>query len=380
MRTLSTYQSITEKQQLGTRCETKLIVCCARTQIDELTSEKIKALLQQDIDWKYVIQSATYHKVMPLLYQNLNTVCPKLVPQNVLAYLQQSFQKNAARNLFLTMELLRILNIFECQGITAIPIKGAILASSVYGNLALRRFCDLDILVRQKDAIKARDILVSEGYESSYNFTREQEVARLKSPYCKDNNYFHKDSRINIDFHWQLLQRYLSFPLDHERLWERHTFASIAGKKVIHLSAEDNLLFLCVHGSRDRWRNLSLICDIAELIRIYPNINWRQVIEQARILGCNRRLLLGLFLANNLLGTDLPEEILQKIAEEVEIKFLAIKVYQEMFQHSYETPSLIERSLFDIRIREYLQDKIKYCVYQSVLTFTRSNGILTTLI
>jgi hypothetical protein len=365
----------TENQETNTRLEIELLLCCSRTQVDTSTIERIKALVQQDLNWTYIIPTAVFHKVMPLLYQNLSTICPEQVPKPVLAQLKDYFQTNLKRNLWLTGELIKLLNLLESQEIYVIPIKGAILAVSAYGNITLRQFNDVDILVRQQDALRARDILVSQGYESSYNFTRKQEVRRLKSPYCKDNNYHHRDTGVNIDFHWQLLQRYLSFPLEHEGLWKRQKSISLAGKKTLNLSPEDNLLFLCIHGSRDRWNRLQLIVDIATLIRVSKDIDWGLVIEQARILGCMRRLLLGTFLANNLLETELPEEILQRIQVEPEIESLAIEVCERLFSQSDEIPKLFDKSFFDIRIRERLQDKVQYSIYQSILVFARRNGL-----
>ncbi|MBW4557541.1 MAG: nucleotidyltransferase family protein [Trichormus sp. ATA11-4-KO1] len=365
----------TENQEITNRPEVELLLCIARTHPDTATIERIKTLLEQDLDWAYIIQTATFHKVMPLLYQNLNTNCTELVPKDVLADLLYYFKANARRNLFLTNELLKLLNLFESHDLTVIPIKGAILAVSVYNNLALRQFTDIDILVRPQDAIVARDLLVAQGFQNTYNHTRDQEVARLQSPFCKDNNYTHKHTGVNLDLHWQLLQKYLSFPIAHERLWERHGAISLAGKTVINLSPEDNLLFLCVHACRDRWNKLSLISDVATLICVSSEMNWDWVIEQAKLLGCWRRLLLGMLLAKNLLETEIPEIILQKIKAESGLKTITKQVEERLFIQTYKPPTLWTRYFFDLSLRERLQDKVQYGVYQSVLITARSNKL-----
>jgi hypothetical protein len=69
--------------------------------------------------------------------------------------LRARFEEIARKNLRFTAELIRILNCLESHGIAAIPFKGPTLAESVYGNLALREFSDLDILVRQSDFPRA---------------------------------------------------------------------------------------------------------------------------------------------------------------------------------------------------------------------------------
>ncbi|MEO0844159.1 MAG: nucleotidyltransferase family protein, partial [Cyanobacteria bacterium J06643_5] len=179
------------------------------------------------------------------------------------------------------------------------------------------------------------------------------------------------------DFHWQLLQKYLSFPLHHEELWQRHGTVSIAGKAVRNLSPEDNLLFLCVHGSRDRWNKLRLISDVAHLIEAEPEMNWVWLIEQARKLGCTRRFLLGMLLAKNILGTELPEKILQNIEAEPRIKSVATELSQKLFEKDNAPAKLIEKSLFDISVRERILDKVNYSLYQSILVVARNNNLFT---
>jgi len=77
--------------------------------------------------------------------------------------IRTQFLANAGRNLLLTRKTLKDFKLLESNGILAIPFKGPVLASSLYGNLALRTFSDLDILVVKKDIMKAKDVLLSSG-------------------------------------------------------------------------------------------------------------------------------------------------------------------------------------------------------------------------
>src|SRR5262245_10666576 len=126
--------------------EVQLILCCAGTHIDAAKAERIKGLLSEEINWDFLIHIASQHGVMPLLYFTLKNTCLEAVPKAVLDQLRNYFYTNAAHNVFLTTELLKLLTLFEAHGIPAIPFKGPVLAASVYGNLSLRQFGDLDIL------------------------------------------------------------------------------------------------------------------------------------------------------------------------------------------------------------------------------------------
>ena len=92
--------------------EIQLLLCCARTKIDRATSDRLKKLVRQNIDWQYLIDVAARHGVLPLLFDSLNNICSDAVPKNILSSLRSYFQANAVRNLSLSAELLSILNIF----------------------------------------------------------------------------------------------------------------------------------------------------------------------------------------------------------------------------------------------------------------------------
>jgi hypothetical protein len=73
--------------------------------------------------------------------------------------------------------------ILEGRGIPAIPYKGPVLAASLYEDLAVRPFSDLDILIKRKDVLKAMDLMTSLGYRPHYQLTHTQVAAFLKSKY-----------------------------------------------------------------------------------------------------------------------------------------------------------------------------------------------------
>ena len=57
---------------------------------------------------------------------------------------------NAHRALWLTLELLNIHRHLQARGLEVLPYKGPVLAEALYGNVALRQFSDLDLLVRSR--------------------------------------------------------------------------------------------------------------------------------------------------------------------------------------------------------------------------------------
>src|SRR6266545_745263 len=162
------------------RAETELLLCCARSSIDNARAERIRALIRGGMDWAYLLRQADLHAVMPLLCWHFTHNCPDAIPRPILEQLRDYFHSNARSNLLLTEELLRLLDLLATHGVRAIPFKGPALAASLYGNIALRRFCDLDLLVHTNEVSKARDLLISEGYRPEFNLTRTREAAFLR--------------------------------------------------------------------------------------------------------------------------------------------------------------------------------------------------------
>ncbi len=175
--------------------------------MDPERAERIKILLTGNIEWTYLLHLAALHGIMPLLYWHLNTICPEAVLESSFDLLRDYFYANEFHNHLLTSELLRILQLFEKQGIPAIPYKGPVLAASVYGNLSLRQFGDLDILIHKRDVQRVQELLVAQGYR----------------PWFAHSDYHRgfdgEANRIHLEIHWNLLPKSLCFPLDFERLW-----------------------------------------------------------------------------------------------------------------------------------------------------------------
>ena len=342
----------------GLRPELELLLVCARPHIDDEQAHRARELVEQPLDWDYLIKTSLSHGLLPLLYTSLKAA-RAIVPQDHLDRLRDLFQKNAARSALLTGELLKILDLFESEEILAMPYKGPAIAISIYGNLALRQFTDLDILVRRQDVWRCQELLISMGYEPHFNITQRQLPAFLRLGYVQ---MFTRDKGMSIvELHWGIASRFFMFPLDVDRFLGRLVPLDLMGKKVVTPAPEDLLLILCVHGAKDLWERLEWICGIAELIRGH-DINWEMARQQAKELGAERTLLLGLQLARELFAARLPESVVSDIASQPVIGLLAAQVSQNLLKGNSVSAGLRKKILFHIRTKERLSDRLRYCV------------------
>lgn len=342
------------------RPEIELLLGCARTEIDEESAAGIRALIQDKLDWEYLLRMAYRHGLMPLLYWQLNALCPELVPEAHFRSLRDIYNKNAARNLYMTAELCRVLKLFEAQDIQAIPYKGPALAVSVYGNLSLRQFGDLDILVHKGDVFRAVEILETQNYRPEFQLNRAQKAAFLRSK--NEYGLLSDDGNIFIEIHWNFLPSYLSLSLDPKRFWKRLGSFSLNGMKISTFSPEDLLLILCIHSTKHMWQRISWITDIAELINAHKELDWEMILQEADISRTRRMLFLGLFLAHRTLKAELPANLMQLVQDDPSIAPLAAPAEGKWFAEDVGEPHILTLTHFYFKSIESYNDRIRYCL------------------
>jgi Uncharacterised nucleotidyltransferase len=339
--------------------ENELVFCCARVQMNPKTAERIHFLVQQNLDWQAVIQHAYRHGVMPLLYHNLHKLCPAALPPEDLKHLLYRFQSNAQYSLMLTGELVKILTLFTQHQISAVPYKGPALAAAVYGDVAFRQYCDLDIVVQQEDVFSAKQLLIEQGYALKEPMTHTEELVFLQSR--EEHNYtlFHDHKRIAVELHWRITPRSTSV-IEPKHFWERLEPDTLAGVNFSNLSLEEWLPILCVHGSRHRWERLAWLCDVAEIMRLRPDMDWDAVIQRSKVLVCQRMLFLGVLLAHRLLDAPLPIAVRQKMQANSEVMSLVDEIYQQLWYEVKVSDKFLGKTVYHIRASDRLQEKALY--------------------
>jgi hypothetical protein len=344
------------------RVEEELVLLCARTKVDEASSARIRAITSSsnEIDWDYVYQLARRHSVIPLLYSQLSAIATANVPPHQLARFKENYRDNAARNAFLAAELCQILQAFEAEGIEAVPYKGPALAVYAYGSLALRRFVDLDILVRRADVLRAKELLTTRGFACGTPWTTTQQALLLRTqhnlPLSRD------EGRLIVELHWEVASSLFASSLQAEDFWGRLQTMRLNNLTVRTLSAEDLLLSLCVHGSKHLWERLAWICDVAELVKRNADLNWDGLLERAASSGSDRMLFLGLYLANSLLDAPLPQQVETKLEADGTVVSLANEVSRKLFDGVVQTPASISQSIkFNWAVRPGWRSRLRYC-------------------
>ena len=106
------------------------------------------------------------HAVLPLVYQAIQRHAADIIPKACLAEFKQQNRHVVAQNLYMSAELLRIATLLQEKGINVLSFKGPVLSSLAYGDIALRQYVDLDILIKKQDIVSAIAFLTEDGYRS----------------------------------------------------------------------------------------------------------------------------------------------------------------------------------------------------------------------
>ena len=343
------------------RVEDELLLCCARTEASPELAARLRELAASGVDWNYLLLLARRHSIIPLLYVQLARHASELVPPADLAKLKLQFQENSARNIILTAELCSLIELFDKAGIDAIPYKGPALALFAYGNLSMRRFVDLDVIVKKADVLRARELLLADGYVPGKSLTLAQQELLLRTQH---NLQFARDNRrLLLELHWEVAPHLFASSVQENELWQNLTTIGINGTELKTLTAGDLLFSLCVHGSRHLWERLGWICDVAELISRHQ-LNWPALLQRAAETDSERMFLLGVHLAQKLLGTNPPDEVQQRCDSDTRLQSLATNVIEHLFSGPTHIPATsTEIFKYNIGVRKSLAARARYFAY-----------------
>jgi len=349
------------------RPEIDILLGCARSHLDGLDASRIASLLEGSIDWTYLVRTALFHRVSPLLAHHLQG-SEFAVPEDVRAALRLHLDDNRQRTSALVAVLFELLDALGSRQIAAIPFKGPTLGAVAYGDPGLRRAGDLDVLIREEQARTVVDVLRERGFINTDRAMTSDEDRMYRRYQCEYAFVREADSVV-VEPHWAIAPKTMAVPLDYAGMWQRAQPRPLDGRPVAMLALEDLLLVLCVHGSKHEWTELRWISDVAELVGRRPELDLDEALRRARAGGSARMLLLGLGLARALFGTEVSPLVRGALEADRTATSLVAQVVGRLFgeRRDVRPPSRVTR--FRVRMRERVRDRAAY-VLRTVATPT----------
>jgi hypothetical protein len=297
------------------------------------------------LHWDVLLELAEEHGVQGMLARTLEGDGYSGVPTEAREKLQTRLRGQQLFALSLTAELFRILRDFAAEKIESVPVKGPVLSAVAYSDAGVRRFGDLDLLVRHRDIQGAIGRMAAMGFESKVP------VSVLQSEKIPGEYVFRRTGTpLLVELHTEQTFRHYPRPMRIDEMLGRKRSVQLDGRQVPALGLEDELLFNCVHGGKDFWERLMWVADIAALLTRYPKWDWEKVWEFAQEVRAERMLLAGVQLAALAFGIKLPTEIAERVAQDSEVERLCARILEWLPFAGHRPPGIMTRAGYRVQM------------------------------
>src|SRR5580700_7563406 len=312
--------------------EIQLLLACSSPCLSRAGADRLKTLVTEKINWADLIRIAAPHGLLPLLHRNLRLVCEDRVPPRTLEQLRRYHESVARRNAIHAGELFNLVDLLEANHIPAIPFKGPTLGLFAYGDLSLREFTDLDIIVHESDLWRTWDVLTRHGYvpEGGEDALAERKPLPLEGKHLA----FKCKNRLTLEIHWRFNEKSFGSQLEPADVWSSVRSSTISGRSLQVIPPEQMLVLLSIHLASHLWRRLNWICDITAIVNSKPDIDWELLLRTARRVRCERILSVSLLLSKNLLGSSLPRHVEERFGKDEVSRVIVREVSDGLFSET----------------------------------------------
>ncbi|KPK96863.1 MAG: hypothetical protein AMJ95_11975 [Omnitrophica WOR_2 bacterium SM23_72] len=309
---------------------------CCRSKKDSALREEIIRISSPGFNWAYFLERAMKEKVAALIFKDFceDEEIRELFPEDILTQLRAIYQTVLARNLLHHQTLKKISERFNQEGIPFIVLKGLSLAEGVYQDAGLRPTGDLDILVKRMDVLMADRILNGFDYKKPFHSS---DLSRISySAYRNSLLYYQPQAHPpHIHLFWHIINLYpydenILNKIDIEKIWDDAVEIRIANIALKTFSIYHQIIYLCLHALTHLYRPLILLCDIDKLISLEgEKIDWDILIQESFNFGLSKAVYHGLYVASQVLGTDIPAVVLHQL------KPTRISLFEQRFTDSF---------------------------------------------
>lgn len=164
---------------------------------------EIEAILSNDnVDWEKFVKISTSHLVLPAIYINFKiSEYLKYLPNDLVQYMKNITEINRERNKLIIDQAKEINKLLLMHNIKPIFLKGmAALIEGIYNDIGERMISDIDLIVSEKNFLRAVKILKDHNYKIEKNQVIHHYDFRHYSRLIKNNKIaaveVHKDLTI----------------------------------------------------------------------------------------------------------------------------------------------------------------------------------------
>ena len=270
----------------------------------------------------------------------------QIVPQDIAQKIREYHRAQVLSAMKMTAELFRLVDLFRAAALETVLVKGPTLAMRAYGDTGSRIFGDLDFVVRQRDILRATELMSSAGYDVDVS-TDEIRAAKIPGQY----SFVRRGAPLLVELHTERTMRYFPRGLPAEKFFAARRHEILDGHQIPVLSVEHELVLICIHGAKHLWERLTLVADVAALAARQTTLNWQESLADAEDAGAGRMLRVGVILAQDLLRAPLPQDVQSRMRADTAAARLASEIAAWLPSAGHSLPGLLRRALFRMRMR-----------------------------
>jgi len=290
--------------------ETELLILCSRVEPRPEQQSELEKILDGSLDWEKVLKRAQEESVLLLVYQNLKPHTGK-VPDDILKRLNQIYIRNSGRNLYLLNCLKPVLKAVDQSGIKAAVIKGARLVKTIYKDIGLRFFIDVDLLVFPSHRGRMIEVLEKLGFVQMGSKHMHHELSEREKMYWTYRPVYQR-GRLDLELHYNFPGLHMPFSMSKD-LWRHVQRIDLEGAPAQILSPEYELCLLCLHSQQHSYSRLDWFTDIAEM-SAFRGLDWNKVLYICRKEGIEAPVSYGLRLVNEFWPGTVSEDTIRRFS------------------------------------------------------------------
>jgi hypothetical protein len=232
------------REALQLKPEEEIILLAADINPEQSILDRLNELIPAISDWEVFTKMAIDRAAAPLIVDKLPKLSnASLFPDGVLRSLKQASLRTLTRNMLLTEHFRQVVRAFNDAQIPVITLKGAMLSEWLYGNINLRQFSDLDLLVPQDKGLAALEVLRKMGYVSNdltlTDFITDNTSIVHYKPMFKNG--------VSVEIHIRVHSEMESYSVDLQEMWKQAVPITLHGVTALGFCLEDLLMHLCFH-------------------------------------------------------------------------------------------------------------------------------------
>ena len=290
--------------------------------------------LPEGTDPDRLLQLLQRHRLMPL-----SAPVREQLPEEQQEQWKMLLQQKTLQSLKISAETAHLIQALKREGIVAIPLKGSVLAHTLYGDVGLRHFNDIDLLIDRADLEQTAEVLSGLGYRQLYPCSLSPRQERVYTRYKKDAGFFNREQRLFIELHYGIYVHELLRRADEPAIRDATEKVELHNEEIVVFDRATTFIYLVYHGCLHQFFRLFWLRDVAEALQRWE-LDHAAILEKMRSLGLERMAGIAMLLAERWFAVQVPDPFRKVISEEPAVQRLVESCQQRILGPEQESFSM----------------------------------------